>query len=66
MLKMRSQFESEMNFDIFFKIFIFYMKGVETVQMFHWERVQTRSRLAFHTQIKRVLDAFPGKKYLHG
>ena len=26
---MRSQFESEMNFDIFFKIFIFYMKGVQ-------------------------------------
>ena len=54
MLTMRSQFESEINFDIFFKIFIFYMKRVQTLRMFHWGRVQTRSLLAFHTQIKRV------------
>ena len=51
---MRSQFESEMNFDIFFKIFIFYMKSVQTLRMFHWRRVQTRSLLAFHMQTKRV------------
>ena len=36
-----------------------------TLRLFHWGRVQTRSLLAFYTQIKRISDAFPGKKYLH-
>jgi hypothetical protein len=34
--------------------------------LFHWGRVQTHSLVAFHTQMKRVPDAFRGKKYLHG
>jgi hypothetical protein len=34
--------------------------------LFHWGRVQTRSLVAFRTQMKRVSDAFRGKKYLHG